>query len=1443
MSTTIPSGTDSEATPGELDAFAQNFFGFDSMAALWQFNWCPWQPALEDAFAYVVATWEAESQAEFHSWCLSWLPDAALPFHWAEYLGVSFTPWDSVWDVFTSWFYSSSPSDNDISGEMVALDHAGDPVVGYVVAVNPDRQTCVVLFGDTSVGRDVSVCSLIVLPTVASEPVADAAALGSSEDLETTRRYQTVGETSVGHDVPSTGLVAKPTAGASGPAADRDAPGSAGDPKETRGGWTPWIFRDAPYLFSRVRRLIVDPETGEPTRVVAHGHVEAYLPASTSNFYDDDGKPAALWRVRFTSSPIKGDSEDLELHEVEEALVTPQSVSADTEFIVRAVRRLDLNDEGADGRVGAVASPNLGEDDDRLRDGHDAALQDTYTGAGHGRAHAGAAGAATSSPGATDAAASNLHRAAAAAAGTGASDAIDADAGTCDADAFWFARAMEPDVDWSSSASLRAFVLKHDVWPCMGHPLREPMLEAIAALEGVNPDITFSDSAALVPTVGAAEGVGVTAAIGTAARSCLDLAYGAASCCASAAFSCCSAAVSYVSDACTCFFGVLPNGAAKTAVDATPSADGAAASETSYPGDGGATAEPGAAVTEAGGVDGHQPFQPPEGEGDEYCETPTKEPAAAATEEPAAANVATGDVAEGRDRAQAETEAIAGLTTLSCGDGAPAMPHDGFVFQTVTERPRRPRQSLALPAPLPPVDGADELQTSFTASDDCADELQCPVLGQCVEVLWDPDGKYYRCKFTAFDGKDVTILYDNGDEETVALAGLVYNPLDSQADVDGAASPSSEESQALERFRLLTKDEKYGPKNRKEVEELAKIQQKLESFLNDENYLLDDLDGFKLGLLFTGGRYKVRCVPEGGGALEPYKAIVERLRDGPKVKSSKGVALSKRPARLAHVLEEAGMDPDTEVTKDNAEEILAAFVEATGGPRFEHEGDDLYLFVSRCGYLTIRTPLRPLASAKTDDDLAYSSGLTWSEYFREARRRSGDARVAAGKPRWPPSDSCGKATEAIKSDFACDLKGMCVAGMKEQAYDRLMSYRGTEPKPLDQLSDRGPEGAIKFICRAVIDGDTIGASDAEGRTSGGHSYYHTMAVLARRASDVEPKLIVRLSSADLPSVWCEETERMQPQELAVAKAGELDDAFCDVEAELGAGGALVAWGGGDRRYLTEHMLGRDEDVVIVDAMYAVRCMLGMTGRGEFPTTHGLALAGATDAFSTSIKFLGEILCPAEGPFGHINRDGLRHHDPEYDAGVALEATIECARAYVRRLNGEASCGPWPPVAPFTRDPDSAYSRRLTREREDRALVRAATAAAGAGAPAAPLTKDEVESPSFTVAKLRAALAARDLPTDGLMAELRARLLEALEEDEVSEDDVENFEPYESESDDSTEEEVGQGIVGDRVEVVWDGDGKYYPGVITACDGEEATILYDNGEEETVALAGLVFNFL
>ena len=91
MSTTIPSGTDSEATPVELDAFVQNFFGFDSMVALWQSN-VP--TAVEDAFAYVSATWEFDLQAELHERYLRWLPDVALASHWAELLGVPFTPGD-----------------------------------------------------------------------------------------------------------------------------------------------------------------------------------------------------------------------------------------------------------------------------------------------------------------------------------------------------------------------------------------------------------------------------------------------------------------------------------------------------------------------------------------------------------------------------------------------------------------------------------------------------------------------------------------------------------------------------------------------------------------------------------------------------------------------------------------------------------------------------------------------------------------------------------------------------------------------------------------------------------------------------------------------------------------------------------------------------------------------------------------------------------------------------------------------------------------------------------------------------------------------------------------------------------------------------------------------------------------------------------------------------
>ena len=123
------------------------------------------------------------------------------------------------------------------------------------------------------------------------------------------------------------------------------------------------------------------------------------------------------------------------------------------------------------------------------------------------------------------------------------------------------------------------------------------------------------------------------------------------------------------------------------------------------------------------------------------------------------------------------------------------------------------------------------------------------------------DGKYYRCKFTAFDGKDVTILHDTTTMRDVALAVSCTTPSiprpmsTAPSPLFGRVPPSRSDSSR----RTKSTDRRTA-----EVEELAKIQQKLESFLNDECYLLDDLDGFKLGLLF-GGRYFMRCtLPEGG---------------------------------------------------------------------------------------------------------------------------------------------------------------------------------------------------------------------------------------------------------------------------------------------------------------------------------------------------------------------------------------------------------------------------------------------------------------------------------------------------------------------------------------------------------------------------------------------------
>ena len=49
----------------------------------------------------------------------------------------------------------------------------------------------------------------------------------------------------------------------------------------------------------RCRVLQVLDETGEKVITTDNASVVGWLPASMSNFVDDDEKPAALWHIRF----------------------------------------------------------------------------------------------------------------------------------------------------------------------------------------------------------------------------------------------------------------------------------------------------------------------------------------------------------------------------------------------------------------------------------------------------------------------------------------------------------------------------------------------------------------------------------------------------------------------------------------------------------------------------------------------------------------------------------------------------------------------------------------------------------------------------------------------------------------------------------------------------------------------------------------------------------------------------------------------------------------------------------------------------------------------------------------------------------------------------------------------------------------------------------------
>ena len=67
---------------------------------------------------------------------------------------------------------------------------------------------------------------------------------------------------------------------------------------------------DGPYVGAWTNRLV---EGASHRRCV--GRVEGYLPPEEADFLDKDGKPCALWRIRYVTGELEDELEDVEWHE------------------------------------------------------------------------------------------------------------------------------------------------------------------------------------------------------------------------------------------------------------------------------------------------------------------------------------------------------------------------------------------------------------------------------------------------------------------------------------------------------------------------------------------------------------------------------------------------------------------------------------------------------------------------------------------------------------------------------------------------------------------------------------------------------------------------------------------------------------------------------------------------------------------------------------------------------------------------------------------------------------------------------------------------------------------------------------------------------------------------------------------------------------------------
>ena len=217
---------------------------------------------------------------------------------------------------------------------------------------------------------------------------------------------------------------------------------------------------------------------------------------------------------------------------------------------------------------------------------------------------------------------------------------------------------------------------------------------------------------------------------------------------------------------------------------------------------------------------------------------------------------------------------------------------------------------------------------------------------------------------------------------------------------------------------------------------------------------------------------------------------------------------------------------------------------------------------------------RPVISTRTDDDLAHSTCRV-AEYWREACdvRASGFVARPRGNRRQRQSGS----HQVLRAS--------------RRGHERHVQSPDVLPGGTEPSADRRP-AADKFST-SVIDGDTI-----ERGRPGGHSYYHTMAICARVRFHVRPfrprafRRLVRRNRAPAS------TTRRARGRLVRRRSG----ARCPCRR---------------RHEPTEHM---GSDVVIVDALYGVRCMLGMTGIGS-----SYSRARSRQSLLPGIKYLGEIL--------------------------------------------------------------------------------------------------------------------------------------------------------------------------------------------------------------------------